>query len=55
MAGNMTQTLNNENYELSWEVENGKHTVKLTKLTQPSDVTKMVLERTEKESWTHTE
>jgi len=55
MAENMTQTLNNENYELSWEVENGKHTVKLTKLTQPSDVTKMVLERTEKESWTHTE
>lgn len=55
MAGNMTQTLGNENYELSWEVVDGTHTVKLTKLTQPSDDTKMVLERVEKESWTHTE
>jgi len=55
MAGNMTQTLNNENYELSWVVVDGTHTVKLTKLTQPSDKTKMVLERAEKESWTHSE
>lgn len=55
MAGNMTQTLGNEDYELSWEVVDGTHTVKLTKLTQPSDATKMVLERAEQESWTHTE
>ena len=51
----MTQKLNNENYELSWDVKDGKHTVKLTKLTQPSDKSKMVLERAEIESWTHTE
>lgn len=55
MAGNMTQTLGNEDYELSWEVVDGTHTVKLTKLTQPSDATKMILERAEQESWTHTE
>ena len=47
----MTQTLGNEDYELSWEVVDGT----LTKLTQPSDATKMVLERAEQESWTHTE
>lgn len=55
MTENMTQTLGNENYELSWKVVDGTHTVKLTKLTQPSDKTQMVLEREEKETWTHSE
>jgi len=55
MANNAKQLLGNEDYELSWEVVDGEHTVKLTKLTVPSDPTKMVLERSEKESWTHTE
>jgi|TARA_R110000764_G_scaffold239483_2_gene339021 hypothetical protein len=51
----MKQILYNENYELSWVVVDGAHTLKLTKLTPPSDDAKMVLEREEKESWTHTE
>ena len=55
MANNAKQMLVNDDYELTWEVDGGVHTVKLTKLSEPSDPAKMVLEREDKESWTHTE
>ena len=55
MANNAKQILVNDDYELEWVVEDGKHTVKLTKLSLPSDPNKMVVERDEKQSWTHSE
>ena len=55
MANNAKQILVNDDYELEWEVKDGEHTVKLIKLTVPSDPQKMVIERDDKESWSHTE
>ena len=55
MANNAKQMLVNDDYELEWVVEDGKHTVKLIKLSVPSDKTKMVVERDEVQSWTHNE
>ena len=55
MANNAKQILVNDDYELEWAVEDGEHTVKLIKLSVPSDPNKMVIERDEAQLWTHNE
>ena len=52
---NMKQRLDNNEYALTWDVEDGAHTVKLIKFTQDSDPKVLVLSSSEVKTMTYTE